>query len=151
MVSLLGDIRYALRALARARGFTAAVVAVLALGIGANTAIFSVVKGVLLAPLPFEDPDGIVMVWEKTPRIIRLPVSGPNFLDWRAQNQVFEFIGAHSGNNFNLTGDGEAVRLLGAAITPGTFEVFGVSPALGRTFLPEEEEPGRNRVVVLSD
>src|SRR5215208_7045420 len=113
---LLRDIHYSLRMLWRRPGFTAVAVVTLALGIGANTAIFSVVNSVLLAPLPYEDPDQLVMVWERQviSNTSQQPVAWLNFEDWKAQNKVFEQLAASRGATFNLTRGGETERVTGA-------------------------------------
>ena len=133
-------------------GFTAIAVLTLALGIGANTAIFSVVNAVLLRPLPFAEPDRLVMVYEKRLKLgrTRNPVSAPDFIDWRAQNTVFENMAAYTWWNANLTGGDEPERIMGAVASAGLFPTLGVEPALGRSFTPEEDQPNANRVVVLS-
>ncbi|HZI17771.1 MAG TPA: ABC transporter permease [Pyrinomonadaceae bacterium] len=146
------DLRYGLRTLAKNPGFTAVAVIALALGIGANSAIFSVVNTVLLRPLPYKDPDRLVVVWEDRskngyPR--DTPAAG-NYVDWRDQNQVFEGMAAVANQSFNLTGSGEPERIDGRNVSAGLFPLLGVEPQLGRGFLPEEDQPGAGRVVVLS-
>jgi len=146
------DAKYALRSLQRSPGFVAVAVLSLALGIGANTAIFSVVDAVLLRPLPYADPEKLVMVWEEAsfagfPRNTPAPA---NYADWKAQNRVFQDVAATEGRTFNITGDGEPERIAARGVTANFFSLLGVSPILGRTFLPEEDEPGAGRVVVLS-
>ncbi|HEX8633081.1 MAG TPA: ABC transporter permease [Pyrinomonadaceae bacterium] len=146
------DLRFGLRMLLKNPGFTIVAVIALALGIGANSAIFSVVNTVLLRPLPYPDPDRLVMVWEDRtkggfPR--DTPAAG-NYTDWRDQNQVFEGMAAIASLSFNLTGMGEPERIEGKRVSAGLFPLLGVEPQLGRTFLPEEDQPGANRVVVLS-
>jgi putative ABC transport system permease protein len=121
----------------------------LALGIGANTAIFSVVSAVLLNPLPYKDPDRLVSIWENVPTHGRWRAAPANFLDWKKQNTAFEDVVAFGGATATLTGDGDPEQLSGTAVTPGYFEVVGVQPALGRTFQPEEYQLGRDRVVIL--
>jgi len=146
------DVRYGLRSLAKNPGFTAVAVLALALGIGANSAIFSVVNAILLRPLPYKDPDRLVMVWEDRskngyPR--DTPAAG-NFHDWREQNQVFEGMAAVANQSFNLTGSGEPERVDGRRVSANLFQLLGVEPLHGRRFLPEEDQPGAGRVVVLS-
>ncbi len=137
------DVRYGLRQLRRSPGFTAVAVLTLALGIGANTAIFSVVNAVLLRPLPFEQPDRLVRVVS-----FRLRdkagdnASYPDFLDWRSQNHVFERMGVFRTEGFTLTGHGQAAHLQGSIVSAEIFALLGVKPLLGRTFLPEEDKPG---------
>lgn len=147
----MNDLRYALRQLAKAPGFTAAAVLTLALGIGACTAIFSVVNGVLLRPLDFPEPERLVMLKEmQLPEYPEFSLSPPNFLDWEKQLKSFASIAAYSGAALNLTGEGEPQRLVGVKATAHYFDVYGIKPLLGRAFLPEEDAPGKNRVVVLS-
>jgi putative ABC transport system permease protein len=150
MEALLKDIRYGLRGLARHPGFTLVAVITLALGIGANTAIFSVVNAVLLRPLPFADPERIVWLWDTQPQLPTAPAALPEFLDWKEQNHSFEHLAAfQSGNMFFDTGSG-AEDLRVGLVTPEMFSLFRVSPILGRTFTEEEQLPGRSRVAVLS-
>jgi putative ABC transport system permease protein len=138
--------------LGKSPGFTFVAVLTLALGIGANTAIFSVVYGVLLRPLPYSDPDRLVVFMQAYPQkgLNTWGLSQANFAMYRDQNQSFERIAAYTNTGFNLTGDGEPERLIGANVTADFFGVFGVEPALGRTFRPEEDTPGNNNVCVLS-
>jgi putative ABC transport system permease protein len=127
-------------------------VLILALGIGTNTAIFSIVNTVLLRPLPFKDPDKIVMIWETNPKkgVERSIVSPANYLDWKARNHVFENIVAWRFWFFNLTGTEEPERIQGFQVGADYFQLLGVRAALGRTFLPEEEQVGKDKVVILS-
>jgi putative ABC transport system permease protein len=146
------DLRYGLRMLLKNPGFTIVAIIALALGIGANTAIFSVVNTVLLRPLPYKHPDRLVMVWEENskqgfPR--DTPAAG-NYLDWRDQNHVFEGMAAMAEISFNLTGAGEPERIDGQRVSATLFQLLGVDPALGRAFLPDEDRPGANHVVILS-
>ncbi|HJP93207.1 MAG TPA: ABC transporter permease [Pyrinomonadaceae bacterium] len=150
--NLLKDIRYGVRGLVKRPGFTIVALVTLALGIGANTAIFSVVNAVLLRPLPFKDPEQLVIVWEDAtfagfPRNTPAPA---NYVDWKTQNQSFTDMAATSESSFNLTGDGEPERVPADAVTANFFPLFGVQPLLGRGFLPEEDRPGGNKVAVLS-
>jgi putative ABC transport system permease protein len=155
MEILWRDIRYGLRTLAGNPGFALVAIIVLALGIGANTAIFSVVNGVLLQPLPYSNPDRLVMLWgtnTERPNGVN-PVSYPDLLDWQAQNKSFESLAALFTNpNFdvNLTGGAEPERVPVVRVTPGYFETLGATPVAGRTFLPDEDEVGRHRVAMLS-
>lgn len=145
------DLRYSIRQLAKSPGFTATVVVTLALGVGACTAIFSVAYGVLLRPLDYPDPDRIVAVKEtQLPQFPEFSVSPPNFLDWQRQATSFSALAAFSGASLNLTGQTEPQQLRGLKVTAQFFEVFPVRPALGRTFLPEEDSVGKQRVVMLS-
>jgi putative ABC transport system permease protein len=155
MRTLLQDMRYGFRVLAKRPGFTAVAVLALALGIGANTAIFSVVNAVLLRPLPYKEPERLAVVWETVSQAgqemnKRNEVAMGNFRDWRAQNQVFEQLAALSYASVNMTGIAEPERIQGAVVTTNLFQVLGVEPAAGRSFLPEEEKVGGPRVVVLS-
>src|SRR5215210_5558061 len=152
METLIKDIRYAVRGLVKRPGFTVIALMTLALGIGANTAIFSVVNAVLLRPLPFSDPEQLVIVWEDAsfagfPRNTPAPA---NYIDWKNQNQSFSDMAASAEASFNLTGDGDPERVTAFAVTANFFPLFGVQPLLGRSFLPEEDRPGSNKVVVLS-
>lgn len=153
MNSIFTDIRYGLRGLLKRPGATAIALLTLALGIGVNTAIFSAVDSILLRPLPLKDPDRLVSVWEHTLSMgIRQNEAAPaNFFDIRKQNGVFEELGAFGPLDINLTGDGEPDRLDGQLVSANVFSILGVAPALGRTFLPNEDQPGQEHVVVLSD
>jgi putative ABC transport system permease protein len=131
-------------------GFTVVAILALALGIGANTAIFSVVNGVLLRPLPFEDPDRLVRIGEWSQQVPGMSISYPNLQDWRAQQQVFTQIAATRFNSYNLTGTDEPERLQGRDVSANFFDVLGVKPALGRSFLPEEDHANSNRTCILS-
>jgi hypothetical protein len=122
----------------------------LALGIGANTAIFSFVDGLLLRPLPYKDANRIVRVLEKPPLFDRNGISTLNFLDWQKDNAVFDFMAAQTGGSTTLTGDGDPVQLRGARVSAHFFDIFGIQATLGRTFLPDEDQPGKDKVVVLS-
>jgi putative ABC transport system permease protein len=146
------DLRYGLRMLVKNPGFTIVAVIALALGIGANSAIFSVVNTVLLRPLPYKDPDRLVMVWEDASRhgYPRDTPAAANYIDWRDQNQVFEGMAAIANESFNLTGAGEPERIEGRRVSANLFPLLGVGPQLGRAFLPEEDMPGGSRVVLLS-
>jgi putative ABC transport system permease protein len=150
MSDILKDIFYGIRSLARHPGFTAVALTTLALGIGANTAIFSVVNAVLLRPLPFDDPERIVWLWDTQPQLATTPTSLPDFLGWKDQNQSFANLAAYQGGSmFVDAGDGARDVPVGL-VTPDLFSVFHVSPILGRTFAGEETLPGRFRVAVLS-
>jgi len=150
MDTLLQDLRFGLRLLLRQPAFTLLVVLTLALGIGANTAIFSVVNGVLLRPLPFPWPERLVMVWGHHADIGQETASLPDYLDWREGAPALEHLEAGSSTFFNLTGQGEPERIVGARTTAGFFQALRVPAALGRTFEPGEDRQGNNRVVVLS-
>jgi predicted permease len=150
------DLQYAARALRSSPGFTLTALLTLTLGIGANTAIFSVVRGVLLEPLPFQTPERLVRVWHVNPStgISRGAVSEPNFLDWRRESRLTESMGgfffADGLSGMDLTGGGEPQRLAAALVTDGFFETLRTPALLGRVLVPEENVPGRDRVVVLS-
>jgi len=153
MHNLITDIRYGFRSLLKRPGATAIALVTLALGIGVNTAIFSAVDSILLRPLPFNNPERIVSVWEQSPSLgIQQNQAAPaNFFDLRNQNQVFEALGAYGPLDINLTGAGDPERLDGQLVSANVFSILGVAPALGRTFLPNEDQPGQEHVVVLSD
>jgi len=144
MQTLWQDLRYGARMLWKKPGFTAVAVITLALGIGANTAIFSVVNAVLLSPLPFHDADRLMAVGENSPknRAGLSTTSYRNFVDWRAQNKAFADLAAYRATSFTLTGRGEAAQLRGAVVTHNLFNVLRAAPLLGRTFLPEDDNPG---------
>jgi len=144
------DVRYGLRVLANNRGFAAVAVIALALGIGANTAIFSVVNTVLLRHLPYRDPDRLVWVTQFIPAQGNTLVWDSDYFTWRRRNQVFADMAAYLGASSTLTGAGDPVRLDGAGVTASFFPVLGVEPMLGRGFLPEEDRPGGPHVCVLS-
>jgi predicted permease len=145
------DVRYGVRMLVKNPSFTLVAVLTLALGIGANTAIFSVVSAVLLRPLPYPEPDRLVRVWE---RLIREGannlVSAADFRDWRERNRVFENIAAQSGTSVDLTEGSEPERIRAAEVSSSYFDVLGVNPMLGRSFLPEEELPVATSVAVIN-
>lgn len=151
METLLKDLRYGVRMLIRSPGFTVVAVIALALGIGANAAIFSVVNGVLLRPLPFKDPERLMMIREtKLPQFPEFSVAPGNFFEWKKQNIVFERLVAFRGTAFNLISAGDPERLRGQSVTDGFFAMLGATPQVGRDFLPEEDQPGHNNVVILS-
>jgi putative ABC transport system permease protein len=151
MISLLSGVRRALRSLRRAPAFTLAAIATLALGIGANTAIFSVVNGVLLDPLGFPDPDRLVIVWGRHTTIGRETASLPDFLDWRSQARSFQTLAAMTHTRFNLTGQGEPEVVPGGLATPGLLSVFGVMPTIGRGFREDEERGAASKVAMLGE
>jgi len=150
MQTLWQDLRYGARMLLKNPGITLVVILALALGIGANTAIFSVVNAVLLRPLPFEQADRLVFLNETTKVMDEISVSYPNFSDWRNQNHVFEKIGVYNRNSYNLTGYGDAERILTAQMSADLFSALRVNAAIGRVFTNEEDKPGGTPVVVLS-
>jgi predicted permease len=154
--NLIQDLRYGARTMMRAPGFTLVAVLVLGLGIGANTAIFSVVNAVLLRPLPYDQPERLVDLWHVPPQtsfpgVTKFPVSPANFLDWRAQAQSFEGMAAWGRGGYTLTGAGnpETIRMI--AVTEGMFSLLRAQPILGRGFVSGENEPGREHLVVLSN
>jgi predicted permease len=146
------DLRYGARMLRTNPGFTSIAVITLALGIGANTAIFSVVNAVLLRPLQYSDPDRLVQVWQNFPQLgaNQVTVSAPEFLDYKGQNRVFERMAAFRPQGYILTGGSEPERIFGARVSADLFPLLGVAPALGRTFLHEEDQIGGPRAVILS-
>jgi putative ABC transport system permease protein len=149
--SLSADCRYAARTIRKSPAFAASVVITLALGIGANTAIFSICNTVLLKPLPYPDAHRLVMVWEEMGKGVLIRVSAANFVDWRRDARTLSSVAAISPlRSFVLTGSGEPVRLAAAAVSWDFFSVLGTPMAMGRSFLQEEDEPGRNRVAVLA-
>jgi len=153
MRTLLWDIRYAFRMMRKAPSFTAVVILTLALGIGANTAIFSVIRGVLLRPLPWPGADRIVRVWESNPTrgFPIFSVAPPNFTDWRAQATSFEYLCNYRGASFALTGSGDPERLGGAKVSHDFFTMLGVQPVAGRFFRQEEDADGQGLVAVISE
>ena len=145
------DVRYGARVLLKNPGFALNVMLTLALGIGANTAIFSVVNAVLLRPLPYANPGKLAMVWESNTKDGgEIAVRVNNFLAWREQQQVFEQLGAFQYQDFNLSGGDRPERIQGLRVTANLFSLVGVRPAAGRDFLPEEERDGQHRVVIIS-
>jgi len=152
MNTLLQDLRYGARMLWKNKSFTIVSVTALALGIGFNTAIFSVVDTVLLRPLAYREPERLVSVWESNIRagMARSEMAPANYLDLRAQNQVFEQVGAFLDQSITLTGRGEPERLDGQSVSANVLTLLGVQPLAGRTFLPNEDQPGQHQVVVLS-
>jgi putative ABC transport system permease protein len=146
------DLRYGARMLLRSPGFAVAAVLSLALGIGANTAIFSVVNAVLLKPLPYDHADQIMRLWTTQPErgALRLPFSAPNFVDLKEQNRVFTDMAVFRGWPFILTGAGEPLSVFGHRVSASFFTVLGVKPLLGHGFLYEEDSPGNDRVVIIS-
>src|SRR5262245_15135189 len=146
MENLVRDVRYAVRTLARTPGFTAAALLALAIGIGANTAVFSVVNGVLLRRLPYPEPDQLVWIQDglaQSSRSSRWGACVADFLLWRSRSRSFDALAAWTLNSFNVTGDGEAERVTGLAVTARFFDVLRVRPLRGRTFAPDEDQSGR--------
>jgi putative ABC transport system permease protein len=152
METMLQDLRYALRQLRKSPGFAAVAVITLALAIGANTAIFSVVHSVLLAPLPYQQVDRLMMIWGRnvSKGDLQFPISAGDFTDWKQRNDVFEDIAASYDNEVTLTGAGDPKFILGYSVSPNYFPILGVSPTIGRTFTDEEARSGPN-LIVLSD
>lgn len=146
------DLRYGVRMLLKNPGFALIAMLSLGLGIGANTAIFSLVDAVLLRPLPFHNPERLVIVWEDATRI-GFPRNTPapaNYADWKAQNKVFEDMAALNWSSYALTDEGEPEKVEAQSVTANFFSLLGVQPLLGRAFTPEEDTPGRNRVAIIS-
>jgi putative ABC transport system permease protein len=155
MLNLLSDYKHGLRVLLKNPGFTAAAIIVLALGIGANTAIFSVVNAVLLRPLPFRDPARLVQVWhvpppKSFPGMTEFAVSAANFIDWQQQNDVFDKMAIYTGSSLNLTGREQPEALQGAAVSAEFFSTLQAQPMMGRTFTPDEDQQGKNHAVILT-
>lgn len=151
METLVQDLRYGLRSLAKSSGFTAVSLITLALGIGANIAIFSVVQGVILSPLPYSEPNHLVMVWESNPRFPRVWTSYLNFQDWQRRAQSFQQMAAFRQQGYDWTNLATPQRLDGNAVTTGFFGTLGVRPTFGREFAPEEDRRGGARVAIISN
>ena len=151
MHALVQDIRHSVRLIVRQPGLTFVALLTMALGIGANTAIFSAVDTVLLRPLPYADPDRLVVVWEKRPAegVMKNVVAAADYVDWSQMNTVFEATAAMISVTADLTGAGEPARLSAAVVSPAFFDVLRVQPALGRSFRAEEARAGQHRVIVL--
>lgn len=150
---MLRDAQHALRAARHNPGFAAVVIVTLALGIGATTAVFAVANAVVFRPLPFLDPDGLVMMWSESPArgVERAPVFGADFVEWRARSRTLSNAAAfRSPLSWNLAVGGTPERISGSRVTADFFRVLGIEPLIGRVFDPEEDLPGRDRVVVLS-
>ena len=155
MLGIFDDVKYAVRQLRKAPGFALIAVITLALGIGANTAIFSVVNGVLLRPLPFHDPDRVVRIWHTPPAtsfpgMTTFAVSPANFLDWQAENHVFSSMAIYGYRGFTLTGGEKAEQVDASAVSPDFFSTLQVQPLVGRVFSADENQPGHSNVIVLS-
>ena len=149
--SLPQDLRYGLRVLVKSPGFSLIAILTLALGIGANTAIFSVVNGVLLNPLPFHGPNQLVSMFQEMPNFKNGSISYPNFIDWRRMNTTFAGMAAYRSTGFNLSGNGEPERLHGEMISAGFFEILGVNPIMGRTFTADEDRLGANPTAMITE
>lgn len=146
------DLKYASRTLRKSPGFTFLCVISLSLGIGANTAIFTIVDAVLIRSLPYRDVDRLVLIWEDASHM-GYPENSPapgNYMDWKEMNQVFENVQAMTSAEFNLTGSGDPQEMEAYGVTAGFLDIFGINPVIGRTFLAEEDRPGENKVTVLS-
>ena len=152
METLLKDIRYGISSLRKHPGFSIIVIVVLAVGIGVNSVVFSVVNGVLLRPLPYQDSDRLVMIWGNFQKlnIERLNAKAAEYEDYRMQNQVFEQVAAFESRSFNLTGSEQAERVAGAQVTPNLFSLLGAQTNQGRDFAQDENQMGRDNVVILS-
>jgi putative ABC transport system permease protein len=156
MLNLVSDLRHGLRLLLRNPGFSATAVLLLALGIGANTAIFSVVNAVLLRPLPYQDSSRIMQIWhvppaKSFPGLTLFAVSPANYLDWRSQSHSFEAMAAYGGGRFNVGSKERPQAIQGAAVFSDFFSILRVHPVLGRTFLPDDDRPGQGHVVILGN
>ncbi|HKP11772.1 MAG TPA: ABC transporter permease, partial [Blastocatellia bacterium] len=152
MEALWHDLSFGFRMLAKRPGFAAVAILSLAIGIGANSAIFSVANALLLHPLPYEDADRLAILWSRSPglNVAQDWFSPGQYLDVKTQNTVFEGTAVTIGQSFNLTGQGTPERVDGARASSSLFPLFGVQAALGRVFLPEEDEPGKPATVILS-
>ena len=151
MSTLIQDLRYGLRILRNKPGFAIVTTLVIALGIGANTVIFSVINSVLLRPLPYDNPEGLVQLWEHSAQQNKThALSLPNFVDWSEQNQSFEQIAIYMGWNLNLTGGEQPERVQGVLVSPSFFPLMRIQPLVGRAFSPDEAQPGKDTVAILS-
>jgi len=155
MTPLIQNMKFGIRLLRKSPGFACVAIFVMALGIGANTAIFSVVHAVLLEPLPFPDADRLVQVWHVPPQtsfpgMTRFAVSAANFLDWQKQNNVFDQMALYGGAGYDITAAGKSASVVASRVSSNFFSVLGVQPLHGRVFLPDEDRPGRNHEVILS-
>jgi predicted permease len=151
MNGFLQDLRYAMRQFVKTPGLTVVVLITIALGVGANTALFSVVNGVLLNPLPYPQPEQLVTLHESKPNFETGSISFPNFRDWRKDNHTFSAMAISRGYAFSLTGAGEAIQLSGEFVSADFFSILGVRPLLGRTFAPGEDEIGANPVAMIDE
>src|ERR1700674_4379796 len=151
MMTFWQDVRYGVRVLLKNPGFAAIAILTLALGIGANTALFSVVNGVLLNPLPFPNPDQLYALYFRTAAFGEGSISYPNFIDWQKQNHSFSDLGGSRSEDINLTGAGEPERLHGHMISAEFFSALGIVPILGRNFRPEEDQSGAGPVAIIGD
>jgi putative ABC transport system permease protein len=153
MPNLLPDLRYAFRTLKKSPGFTLVAILTLALGVGANTAVFSLINSILLRPLPYAQPDRLVLVWESAPffGLDDSPVAPANYVDWKARSRSFEEMGALEIHAFRLTGEGAPEVLVGSLVTPSLLRALRIHPALGRIFRDEEDRPGAPKVALISE
>src|SRR6185312_13859600 len=148
--TFLQDVRYGFRTLIKAPGFTAIVVLTLALGIGATTAMFSIVQGVMLSPLPYPHPERLVLIWQSNPHAPRVSLSLPDFRDWQRNARSFEALSGLRWYEFNLTNPGNPEHVNGYELPSGFFKMLGVRPVLGREFSPQEDQPGGAPVAMIS-
>ncbi|MEP6777813.1 MAG: ABC transporter permease, partial [Chthoniobacterales bacterium] len=150
---MIHELRFALRMLLKSPAFTILAIATLALGIGANTAVLSIVNALLLRPLPYKNPQQVVLLWEQfsLQGLDRIPVSAPEFLDYEKQTHSYEQIAAFDYADMNLTGGEMPERIQGAVVTPSLFPLLGVEPIAGRVFAPDERGIGHDDVVVISE
>ena len=148
----MNTLKQTLRSLLHAKGFTSVVVLTLAIAIGANSAIFSVLSAVVLRPLPYDDPDELVMVWEsnESQGLAQEPTSSATFVDWREGTSAFESMAAYRYRGFTLTFDDVPTRIASSLVTPSLFQVLGVEPLAGRAFTEAEGRPGNERLAILS-
>lgn len=151
MQSLPQVLPYAIRTWLTSPGFTAIAILTMALGIGANTAIFSVINAVLLRPLPYPNSERLVRIWETEAELDKAPIAPADFLDWKQQSQSFEQLAAYRSQSLNFAGGQEPERIRGARVSANFFSLLGIQPALGRSFTEDEDQPGHNQVLVLSD
>src|SRR5271156_2819165 len=151
MTAILQVLKYAFRMLAKSPAFTAVAILTLALAIGANTALFSVVNGVLLNPLPYPQPEQLVALRESKPNFEWGSISYPNFRDWRKDNRTFSEMAVFRAYAFSLTGIGEAAQVNGEYVSTDFFPICGVKPLLGRMFAPGEDEIGASPIAVISE
>jgi len=149
MNTLWQDLRYGARMLRKNTGFTLIAVLTLSLGIGANTAIFSFVNAALLRPLHYHDPERLVFVFEAEPQLPKAPVTGPDYLDWKEANKIFEAMAAGTDGSANLTGAGDPQRVSAIPVSAGLFETLRVAPIIGRPFSADDDQLGRDNVAIL--
>src|SRR5881394_1052015 len=149
----MSDFRYALRQLVKCPAFTAVAVLTLALGIGANTAVFGLINALLVRPLPYHDPSNLVLLWEQFPRqgLERIPVSVPEYIDLEKGLRSFTQIATFNYSTFNLAGGNVPERISGAVVSPALFPLLGIEPIKGRTFAQEEQGEGQDDVIVISE